>query len=255
MIRLTLRFYGDLNELVYNSHKGKEFVRRIPAPTSVKDLIEGCGVPHTEVDLILADGKRVDFSYLISANQYISVYPVFYFLDAPASDYLQPETPPDPRFVVDVNLGKLAGYLRMAGFDATYRNDAEDEELIQQMEAEQRILLTRDRKLLMRNAVRYGYLPRSDDPSEQLAEVIRRFDLFDSIEPFSRCPNCNSPLQPVAKEEVLDQLEPLTKRYYDTFSQCPNCGQVYWAGSHIERMNPTLKRFFNNESLRHTAEP
>src|SRR5699024_149199 len=129
----------------------------------------------------------------------------------------------DPRFMVDVNLGKLARYLRIAGFDAAYQNDAEDDELIARMQTEQCILLTRDRKLLMRKVVRHGYLPRSDNAAEQLEEVLRRFQLVDKINAFSRCPHCNGLLRSVPKEQVLHRLEPLTKRYFDTFSQCPDC--------------------------------
>jgi uncharacterized protein with PIN domain len=144
--------------------------------------------------------------------------------------------------VVDVNLGKLAKHLRLAGFDTAYKNDAMDSEIIQQMEEENRILLTRDRKLLMRNAVKIGYLPRSDDPTEQLEEVFKRFDLFDEIQPYSRCVNCNGVLENVSKESVMDQLEPLTKKYFEEFSQCPECGQVYWKGSHRNRLDSRLER-------------
>src|SRR5699024_113327 len=195
----------------------------LPGPTSIKDLIEGCGVPHTEVDLILATGKTVDFSYLIKDGDHFSIYPVFMSLNIPGGHRLQELPLSDPRLMVDVNLGKLARYLRIAGFDTAYENDAEDDELIARMQTEQRILLTRDRKLLMRKLVRHGYLPRSDDAAEQLEEVLLRFQLIDEINAFSRCPRCNGLLRSVPKEQVLDRLEPLTKRYFDTFSQCPDC--------------------------------
>lgn len=242
MIRVTLRFYGDLNVLVYPNHKKTAFERSLPGPTSVKDLIEGCGVPHTEVDLILVDGESVGFSYLVQDGNQISVYPFFDVIDLPEGDRLQQSTLADPRFLVDVNLGKLARYLRLAGFDTVYHTHAKDDVLIEQMLEEDRALLSRDRKLLMRKVVTCGYLPRSDQPTIQLEEVFRRFDLFDDVDPYSRCVHCNGVLQSVPKEQILDQLEPLTKRHFDDFSQCPNCGQVYWAGSHRRRLDERMKK-------------
>jgi uncharacterized protein with PIN domain len=241
MIRVTLRFYGDLNELVSISYGGTVLERSLPEPTTVKDLIEGCGVPHTEVDLILVDGESVEFSYLIQDGEYVSVYPFFNAIDIPDDGRLQQSTLSDPRFLVDVNLGKLARYLRLAGFDTVYHTHAKDDDLVEQMLEEDRALLSRDRKLLMRKVVTCGYLPRSDQAAIQLEEVFRRFDLFDETDPYSRCVHCNGVLQSVPKEQVLDQLEPLTKRHFDTFSQCPNCGQVYWAGSHRRRLDSRVK--------------
>src|SRR5699024_11823774 len=144
MINVSLRFYGDLNQLIYARHNGQGFERCLPGPTSVKDLIEGCGVPHTEVDLILAKGEPVDFSYLVKEGDHLSIYPVFTSLNIPRGHRLQVLPLSDPRFLVDVNQGKLARYLRIAGFDTAYQNDAEGDELIARMQAEQRILLTRD---------------------------------------------------------------------------------------------------------------
>ncbi|MDZ7658713.1 Mut7-C RNAse domain-containing protein [Fodinibius sp.] len=241
MLRTTLRFYGDLNDFLFGGFSGPIVQRRLSTPTSVKDLIEGCGVPHTEVDLILANDKPVDFSYLIEEDQQISVYPFFNHIDIPASERLQKPNLHQNRFLADTNLGKLARYLRMAGFDTAYIQGQSDEEIISQMLEEKRTLLSRDRKLLMHKVIEHGYLPRSDDPAEQLQEVCRRFDLFDDVDPFTRCPNCNGVLQSVSKEEVIDQLEPLTKKYFDDFSQCPDCGQIYWAGSHRQRMDERVK--------------
>lgn len=242
-IQPKIRFYGDLVDLVSGIDPDQRTIERsLPEPTSVKDLIEGCGVPHTEVDIILVDGEPVDFSYKVIDDKRISVYPFFNSIEILTTGRLQLVKPENLLFVVDVNLGKLAKHLRLAGFDTAYQNDATDDELIQQMEEEQRILLTRNRKILMRNAIKIGYLPRSDDPSEQLEEVFKRFNLFDEIQPYSRCVNCNGVLENVSKESVMDQLEPLTKKYFEEFSQCPECGQVYWKGSHRNRLDSRIER-------------
>ncbi len=244
-IQVDIRFYGPLKELLSKKRRSSAFKRILPESTSVKDLIEGCGVPHTEVDLVLVNGKRAAFEDLIQGGERISVYPVFLSLELPESDHMQIRTLQSPSFVVDVNLGKLAGYLRIAGFDSKYWNNARDRHLIKIMLEEGRMLLTRDRKLLMHNVVDKGYLVRSDQPVEQLEEVLIRFDLYEEIRSFTRCVLCNGLLKEVSKQEVLDQLKPLTKRYYDRFSKCRNCGQIYWPGSHRERLNSKLQKILN----------
>jgi len=244
-ISVLLRFYGDLKTLLYPNHNQGKLKRTLPEPTSVKDLIESCGVPHTEADLIIVNSKPVNFGHLIEGGERVSVYPFFHSFQNYSDDFLQPRELNQPRFLADVNLGKLARYLRLAGFDTSYSNNADDTSLIEQMLQEKRILITRDRKLLMHKVVTLGYLPRSDNAQIQLKEVLSRFDLFDKIKPYSRCINCNGLLRNVQKEEILDQLEPLTKKHYENFSKCGGCGQVYWAGSHRSRLPGSLKRLIN----------
>lgn len=243
-LRVQLRFYGDLNNFLYTNHNGKSIERTLPSTTSVKDLIEACGIPHTEIDLILIANHPVDFSYLVKDGDNVSVYPHFNSLEIDPSKRLLKPYLLNPSFVVDVNLGKLARYLRMGGFDTIYQNKIADEELIDIMLEENRTLLTRDRKLLMRNVVRSGYLPRSDQPAEQLEEVLKRFALFDDVKPYTRCINCNGILESVSKEKIIDQLQPLTKKYFNDFSQCPDCGQIYWKGSHRNRLHPKIQNIF-----------
>ena len=244
-LRVWIRFYGPLNTLLSKERRGSSFIRYLPESTTVKDLIEGCGVPHTEVDLVLVNGRNAAFDDPVQGGERISVYPVFLTLDIPPSVRKQTRTLESPSFVVDVNLGKLAGYLRMAGFDALYRNDAKDKELIHTALEEDRVLLTRDRRLLMHKVIKTGYFVRSDQPVEQLEEVLIRFDLFKQLSPFTRCIHCNGLLEEVEKSDVLDRLEPLTKKYYNRFSRCKSCGQVYWAGSHRERLDPKLQELLD----------
>ncbi len=99
----------------------------------------------------------------------------------------------------------------------------------------------------MRKAVTYGYCLRSLDPLKQLPEVVERFDLAKRIVPFHRCPRCNHPLEPVAKEVVFERLEPLTKLYFDEFQICPACKQIYWKGSHYERMQDLIEQLTREE--------
>ena len=107
---------------------------------------------------------------------------------------------------------------------------------------EDRALLTRDRPLLMHAAVRDGYYPRSQKAEEQTREVLRRFELEQSIAPFTRCLSCNGRLVAIPKSDVINQLEPLTKIYYQNFRRCARCGQVYWGGSHFEKLQARIER-------------
>jgi uncharacterized protein with PIN domain len=124
----------------------------------------------------------------------------------------------------------------MLGFDVWYKRLADDVELAAVSGEQSRILLTRDVDLLKRSKVVRGFYMHSDRPHEQLRDVVRRFDLLDSIRPFSRCMHCNGLLERVAKEMVEDRLPPHTRATKHEFSVCAECGKVYWKGSHHERM-------------------
>jgi uncharacterized protein with PIN domain len=146
--------------------------------------------------------------------------------------------------VADVHLGRMAAYLRLAGFDTEYRNDFSDRELVDTSSSEDRTLLTRDVGVLKHAAVWRGYFVRETQPGRQLVEVLRRFDLPDHASPFTRCVRCNAVLERVAKQDVLAALPPRTREHYDEFSRCPRCERVYWAGSHYTRMRAFLEAAF-----------
>ena len=192
---------------------------------SAKHLIESLGIPHTEIGRLTIFGEEIASGYIVQNGDRIEVGAV------PSVDLTE-----ELCFVLDGHLGRLASHLRMLGLDCLYDNGFEDEELVYISVNEKRILLTRDRMLLMHKVITQGYLLRSLDPTEQLHEVIHRYGLLKWIKPFQRCMNCNHPLEPVGKETVLEKLEPLTKKYYDEFKLCPACDQVYWKGSHYEKM-------------------
>jgi len=235
-IRLT--FHGDLG-FFRGSRPGGEIVERtLGEKTSVKDVIESCGVPHPEVGLILVDGQPVNFAQVVEQGAIADVYPMRSLPTQFENHRLQIHC--IKRFVADGHLGKLARNLRLLGFDVAYDHQAQDRQLLGVMESENRALLTRDRRLLMHAIVKAGYCPRSQNADEQTIEVIRRFDLFDSIAPFTRCLRCNAPLQEVAKADVIEKLEPLTKTYYERFRRCTGCGQIYWAGSHFSKLQKRL---------------
>ena len=242
MLRISLRFYAELNDFLPADRRQVTFARDLKEHASVKDVIEALGVPHTEVDLVLVNGASVDFSYLVRDGDRISVYPVFESIDITPLLQVRPRPLREPRFVLDTHLGKLAAYLRMLGFDTLYRNDYDDRTLAEISSGERRILLTRDRGLLKRSVVTHGYHVRETDPERQLVEVVRRFDLFRAIAPFRRCLRCNGALESIPKEAVADRLAPLTRQYYDEFATCRACGRIYWKGSHHVRMQRLVER-------------
>lgn len=231
----TIRFYGDLADLARDADRDGQARVFVERPRSVKDAIESCGVPHTEVDLVLSDGDSVDFGHQLSAGDHIAVYPQFTDLDVPSR--VRPDPLPALRFVLDVHLGRLAQRLRVLGFDAAYRNDADDAELAAQSVTERRWLLTRDRGLLMRATVRHGYLLRASDPRAQAREVVRRFDAAALVAPFTRCARCNARLERVPKAAIVDRLEPGTRRDHDVFARCTGCARLYWEGSHAAALH------------------
>jgi len=214
----------------------------------VKDVIESCGVPHPEVDLILVDGRPVDFDYTIGDNAKIEVFPVGDQYTQWKEKRLQPNI--IMIFVIDGHLGRLARNLRLLGFDAAYDPRADDQQLLALMKSENRALLTRDRRLLMHAIVQHGYCPRSQKPDEQTIEVLRRFHLLKSIAPFTRCLRCNELLEKVAKDDVIEKLEPLTKMYYEQFRRCTGCGQIYWPGSHFSKLQKRLQEIHTRLSVR-----
>jgi len=235
---VRLRFHGDLPFFLRSNVSALE--RQLSERTSVKDIIEACGVPHTEVDLILDDGQPADFGHVIGAKTTIDIFP-FDLGRITSFPENRLQMPNIRRFVADGHLGKLVRDLRLLGIDVTYDRDAEDRQLIKAAVGQDRALLTRDRRLLMHGAVKHGYYLRSQNPLEQTVEVLRRFDLGSALAPFSRCLRCNALLEPAAKEKVLDELEPLTKIYYDQFRRCAGCGQVYWLGSHFEKLQKRIE--------------
>jgi len=232
-----LRFYGELTDFL--PRKVRTATVGVPDGPSVKDRIEACGVPHPEVHLIIVNGEPAGFDHHLAPGDRVAVYPVFRSLEVEC--LLRPDHPGD-RFVIDVNLGRLAKYLRLLGFDAVSDGRLDDRDLAELAAAEERILLTRDRHLLKRSVVVHGYLVREVMPVAQAAEVVRRFDLADRIAPFARCMECNGVIAAVSKAEVDHLLEPLTREHFEDFRRCPGCGRVFWRGSHFDRLMAVVER-------------
>lgn len=244
LMSVRIVFYGSLRDFLPRGKGSEPFVLPITHHSQLKDMIESCGVPHCEVDLVTVNGVSAPFTRRLKGGEEIFVYPAG-ALPADAPESLVRPPAPETRFVVDCNLGKLKTGLRRLGFDCFYENHSRDSLLADVAFREKRILLSKDVTLLMRSKVVYGYWVRATDPLEQVLEVVRRYSLWPKVRLYSRCIVCNGEIREVPKEEVQELVEPLTRKYYEHFYQCSACGKIYWRGSHsrqIEKWHKVLER-------------
>ncbi|HEU4692781.1 MAG TPA: Mut7-C RNAse domain-containing protein [Vicinamibacterales bacterium] len=236
------RFYEELNDYLPSGQRKRSITREITGTPSVKDAIEAMGVPHTEIDLILVDGRSVRFDCRLEGGERVAVYPEFERFDITPLHRLRPEPLREPRFVADVHLGTLARFLRLLGFDTHYGNDLSDEELAHLTARQRRILLTRDVGLLKRKVVVRGQWLRSRDPEQQLGELVEALDLRRAFRPFTRCMTCNGVLGVIARAEVSGLVPPRVYRRFRAFKQCRECARVYWRGTHYLRLQRLVKQ-------------
>ena len=149
-----------------------------------------------------------------------------------------------PRFIVDINVGRLAKWLRAMGYDAVLLPQADDAELVRVALREERIVLTRDSRLMERRVVRTGQiqalLVRGDDVESQLRQVIRAYQL-DGANSFSRCIRCNLPLEDIDREAVRGLVPPYVFETQTEFMRCPACSRVYWKGTHWANMRRDME--------------
>jgi uncharacterized protein len=155
-----------------------------------------------------------------------------------------------PRFIVDLNAGKLAKWLRMFGYDTLLFDRRDDKYLINLALADNRIILTRDTQIMQRRVVTVGkikaLLISSDDPLGQIQQVIQEFKLNPGYNLFKICLECNCPLTPVSKEVVKDRVPPYVYQTQIQFIECPNCRRIYWQGTHWLAMLKKLEALTNS---------
>lgn len=236
----NFRFFEELSDFFSSESLPVKRNYNFKGNPSIKDAIEAQGVPHTEVNMVTVNGLHVDFSYKLKDGDKVDVYPASCVTGKKYRLRLRNE--PEHRFILDVHLGKLARLMRLAGFDCLYENDYNDHQIADISKSQERIVLTRDRRLLKFSSIVHGYWIRSHNPEDQLREVINRYSLHDLIDPFNRCLECNGKIEPVDKDSVIHCLEPKTILYFRDFYQCENCKKVYWKGSHYEYMQKFLEK-------------
>jgi uncharacterized protein with PIN domain len=234
------RFYEELNDFLPRARRKRGFEYRCARAATVKNAIEALGVPHTEVELILANGESVDFAYLVHDGDRISVYPKFETFDIGPLLKVREQPLRRLRFVADAHLGGLARLLRVLGFDTVFRNDLRDEEIRAIAHCEARVVLTRDRELLKCRSITHGCFVHALRPHQQLREVVERLQLASSVKPFTLCLHCNLPLASIQAEAIRERLPPRVAAVHERFQWCEGCDRVYWEGSHWRRMREML---------------
>jgi uncharacterized protein with PIN domain len=238
----TFHIHGSLNDFLQSTENCTRVPYHFNDKPALKDAIEAIGIPHLEVEAILLNSKPVQFFHPLQQHNQVEVFPADHSLALPPSYSLRPSYSGREKFVLDVHLGKLARSLRMLGFDTLYENNYTDKAIAEIVEKEKRIVLTRDIGLLKHKTIDWGYWLRSQQSEEQMAEVIRYFNLQTKFQPFTRCLACNGMIEKVSKERVADKLPPKTRKFFDEFFQCQSCRRIYWKGSHYERMQQFLSR-------------
>ncbi len=246
MNKITIRFYEELNDFIPAVKRKTRFEHEFFGRVSVKDIIESLGVPHTEVDLIIVNGQSVGFDYIVLGGDDVSVYPEFESIDITNLQRLRPQPLRKPKFILDVHLGVLSRYMRMLGLDTLYENNLSDNDLIDASLKGKRIILTRDLGVLKHAKVLRGYFVRNTNPKKQIKEVVDRFDLKSVVKKFSRCIECNSVLEKIDKQIIMDRLPPKVKKSYDEFFICTRCDKIYWQGSHFDKMKLLVDEIINS---------
>jgi uncharacterized protein len=239
---ITLHFDAGLRDLIRRRPPDRSFLYALERKASIKDIVEACGVPHTEVGEIRCRDRFVDFDHSAEPGNTYAIAGIVPPLDVLRPSLLRPAPFSRLRFVVDVNVAKLASLLRLLGFDTAYRNGIQDAEIARLAEVEERIVLTRDTALLKRSRITFGRLVRAVHPDDQFREVLDLFGLNGPFALFSRCMVCNHPLAFIDKHRILNRLEPKTKKYFDVFKHCPACDKIYWRGSHYDEMMVRLEK-------------
>lgn len=202
--------------------------RRLPAPTSVKDALEALGLPHVEIGPVTVAGRAATLDDVLPDGAVVTAGAV------------APSPLDHPRFLCDQHLGKLARLLRFMGFDAADAAAPSEPAVARQAAREDRVLLSRGRAVLKRREIARGMLVLPDRADDQAVAVLRRFILADRVAPYSRCARCNGRVAPVARDEVAARIPPRTAAWLDEYYHCEACGQLYWEGTHVERLRERI---------------
>ena len=231
-IAIELRFYAELADFLPGALRGRSFEHAVATHETVKHIIEALGVPHTEVGLLLVNGETVTMDQRLETNDRVAVFP--------ALRRLAPPCGVQARFAADAHLGRLARYLRFCGFDTLWDNAWDDANLVAVAAGEARVVLTRDRALLMHRALPQGCYLRDTAPLAQLADVGARYALDLGSGKPARCLECNERLDRAPKRDVAGGLLPGTLAGFDEFWRCGRCDGVFWRGSHWRRMREAV---------------
>ena len=151
------------------------------------------------------------------------------------------------KFIVDNNVGKLAKWLRIMGYDTIFFNGRDDSRMIATALAEDRVILTRDTQIMRRRLVTSGQLKailiKGDQAEQQMHQVIDTLKLDCHFRPFALCLECNQPLLERSKQQVKDLVPPYVFQTQSQYMECPACHRIYWRGTHWQAMTKKLEKF------------
>ncbi len=232
--RIAARFVLDATVREFLPAKKQQDVLCISVArdTTIKAALESSGIAHTEVRRVALGENEIKLDSFVPAGSTLQII-----------GYRQMQLPQEKlRFAVDCNMAKAVTYLRMLGYSCFYENNIADARLAEVAQSQERIVLSRDKRLFMRSKITKGRFVRASRAQSQLAELVAFFDLTKHMRPFTRCVVCDTPLQSVEKDSIVHRLPPKIKQFYTTFKYCAHCDKVYWAGTHYKRMMELIQK-------------
>lgn len=146
------------------------------------------------------------------------------------------------KFLCDEMLKGLARWLRAAGYDTHVAPDGtRDAELMALARNEGRYLITCDHKLLeFRHADEVVVLVTGSVIEEAATSLCGKVAVDWLHAPFSRCMECNTPLQGATSGQYNEVPPTVIQRELDVWA-CQGCGRLYWEGSHVTRIRARLE--------------
>ncbi len=150
------------------------------------------------------------------------------------------------KFIVDHNVGKLAKWLRMMGYDTLFFTGDDDWQMIITALNEGRVILTRDTQIMRRGVIASGRLKailiQSDKPEQQMQQVVETLNLDCESNLFTICLECNQPLEERTRQQVKERVPPYVFQTQDQYVECPSCHRIYWKGTHWQAMTKKLEK-------------
>jgi uncharacterized protein with PIN domain len=151
------------------------------------------------------------------------------------------------KFVVDCMLGKLAKWLKILGFDALFFSRIEDDELLAIARRDGRILLTKDTGMIQKAKHAETLFLESEEWQDQVRQVLEHFELWEKVNPHTRCIDCNVKLKNLPKKNAKNLVSSFVFEHADAFALCPNCGRVFWRGTHFKDMEAQIEEILNKK--------
>ncbi len=153
------------------------------------------------------------------------------------------------KFIADSNVGKLARWLRMIGYDTLLFKEKDDKRMIQIALKEGRVILTKDTQIMKRRLITNSKLKaifiKHDDPKAQLQQTVKALNLDYHFRPFSLCLECNQALMPRSKDEMQSLVPSYVFKTRKQYTECPSCHRIYWQGTHWQAMVKELENLAN----------